>query len=174
MGDNMISRRSKSVLFFIFLFAFTGCKYSDKFKPFKAQNNTFSIEYPPYLKRTQILHPSAPIQGRNGYRDAYFIVDTLKKTDTIGFNRIFDSLKNDLEKSVKEPLLEIQKDTIINGLLFRTAEVTGTLKDKRVLFYLNLAKGKRYNYHIAAWHFKSKKEIWGEDMQKLIFSLKEM
>lgn len=170
----MISKSGTSVLFFILLFAFTGCKYSDNFKTFKAQNNTFSVEFPPYLKKTQILHPTAPIQGRNGYRDAYFILDTLKITDTIGFNKIFDSLKTDLEKSVKEPLLEFEKDTLVNGILFKTAEITGTLKDKRVLFYLNLAKGKRYNYHIAAWHFKSKKEIWGEDMQSLIFSLKEL
>jgi hypothetical protein len=126
------------------------------------------------LKKTQILHPTAPIQGRNGYRDAYFIVDTLKGTDTLDFEMIFNSLKSDLEKSVKEPLLEFEKDTVVNGILFKTAEITGTLKDKRVLFYLNLVKGKKYNYHIAAWHFKSKKEIWGADMQKLIFSLKEM
>lgn len=170
----MIFKMKKISFLILVILMISSCKYGDKFKVYEAKNNLFSMEYPPYLKSTQILHPNAPIQGRNGYRDIYFLVDTLDIKDSVKFDMAFDSLKNDLMKSVKEPLVETEKDTLVNGLFYKTIEISGTIKDKRILFYLNLAQGKHYAYHIAAWHFNSKRELWGNDMSKLIYSLKEL
>lgn len=169
----MTFNSGKILFYFLMFILLSGCSYSSKFKDFTAQNKKFSITYPPYLKKTQYLHPSAPMQVSNGYRDIYFLTDTMKNVDSIGFTQLFDSIKNDLIKSVKEPLVENVKDTLVNDMLFKSAEITGTIRDKRVLFYLNLAKGKKYIYHIAGWHFNSKRELWSNDMYQSIFSISE-
>ena len=166
---NIISLVSKWRLFYVFvlLFFLVGCKYGKQFKTY--QGRTFSMEYPPYLKKSVGVHPLAPFQAKNEYREVYMFADDVKRTND--FVSFCDSIQQDLVRNLIDPLTEksnFNKDSTQFHLI-----ATGTINDKRLVFNVIATKGGANFYHASGWLFRSKRELWEADLIKSMLSLKE-
>ncbi len=163
---NLIIMKSVVYCCLVF-FLLSGCKYGEEFKSFEGR--TFRMEYPPYLKKSIGIHPSAPFQAKNEYRDIYFFTDDLKKTEN--FLVLCDSIKNDLMSNIIDPQEEAQVFLEDSTIFHFTA--TGTIEDKRLVFNVVVREGKFNNYHSSGWLFRSKRELWEEDLVTAMLSLEE-
>ena len=150
------------------------CKYSDKYKKFTSAHD-FSVEYPPYLQKSSNLHPSALVQAKNDYRDIYFVAGLYDKgTDSNAFNTFCDTTIQNLEKFIREPLIEKDSSFTLNNLPVREILLTGTIEEKRILYVINFYNGRDKYYQTCGWFFRSKRNLWENDIKKSCRSLIEL
>jgi hypothetical protein len=150
----------------------TSCQYSDAFK--RIETDHFIVEMPSYLSKVRDLHPHAQVQGRNNYRDVYFLVVEHEKTNTDStFNASLDTITKGIQSYCRDAFLEKDSAFTVNGLHVQYRRVTGSIKDKRLVFAVALVKGKNYNYEITGWLFNSKRELWLKDIHQGMQSFRE-
>lgn len=153
---------------------FTGCKYADTYKKFSSPHD-FSVEYPPYLQKTNAIHPSALVQAKNDYRDIYFVAGLYDKgTDSLAFKTYCDTTIGNLEKNLREPLIEKDTFLTINKLPVREILLTGTLDEKRILYIIDFYDGRDKYYQTCGWFFRNKRNLWEADITKSCRSLIEL
>lgn len=148
------------------------CKYSDKPKTYEIYGK-LKLDYPPYLSRTTDIHPTAAIQVQNKYRDIYYIVVRQPWLPDSGYvQHLYDSLTNDLKNGVQEPLV-LSDSSFVNEKGYNVQEyvMSGKLKDKILVFDFQLIQKDTILYQTSGWMFKSKKDLWFPDMQKMNQSL---
>ncbi len=165
--------KSKLLIVATIIISIASCKYGDIFKFYKNDIEGFSINYPPYLKKGKHIHPRAPFQARNSYRDIYFIVDVYNK-DSIESLFLFDSLKTDLIENITDPYEEYDTTYSYNSFAIQESQISGTIKDERLIFKLAVLEGKQSTFHVCGWMFRSKQPLWMHDIETAIKSIKEL
>ncbi len=154
------------------------CKYPDIPKQLEIRDY-LKLDYAPYLKRTQDLHPSAAIGLQNKYRDVYYIVVPQSwKPDSGYVKYLYDSLSNDLKnvKKVEHALKEtmVLRDTAYTndkGYYVQDILLTGVLKDQKLIFNMQLIQKDTMLYQTSGWCFLNKKDLWMKDIQAMNNSL---
>jgi len=148
------------------------CKYSDKFRVMDTAH--FVVEMPPYLNKANNLHPEAQVQGRNNYRDVYFMVlEHERSASDSAFSARFDTITAGIKNYCRDPYVEMDSTFTVNGLQGKYRRVTGSIKDKRLVFTIALIRGKNQDYEISGWLFTGKRGLWLKDLHQGISSFKE-
>lgn len=141
------------------------CKYPDIPKTYEIAEK-LKIEYPPYLKRTTDIHPRGAFQAQNKYRDVYYIIVPHPwREDSAYAQKLFDSLAGDLKTGVLEPLVYLDTTFVSEkGYAVQEMKMSGKLKDKSLMFTLQLIQKDTTLYQTAGWYFKSKENLWQKDI----------
>lgn len=173
-------RQIKSITFiFAALVLFvTSCKYPDIPKQLEIRDY-LKLDYAPYLKKTSDLHPQAAVGLQNKYRDVYYFVAPMPWNSDSGYVKfLYDSLSNDLKnvKKLEHALQEIlvYRDTAYTnekGYYVQDLLMTGTLKDKKLIFNMQLIQKDTFLYQTSGWCFLSKKDMWLKDIEAMNQSL---
>jgi hypothetical protein len=74
---------------------------------------------------------------------------------------------------VRDPFTEKDSSFNVDGLPALYRRLTGTIKDKRLVFTVVLLRGKNHDYEISAWMFDSKRGLWQKDIQRAISTFAE-
>ena len=148
------------------------CSYGEKFR--NMETDHFTVEMAPYLSKVHNVHPEAQVQGRNNYRDVYFLVleHDRSASDSV-FQNNLDSISFRIKSTLRDPFVEKDSSYTVNGLPVIQRKLTGTTKDKRLVFNIALVRGKNYDYEISGWMFNSKRSLWLDDIQQSISSFRE-
>lgn len=154
-------------LILLFALIFQSCNYPDIPKEFE-YTGKMKVEYPPYLKRTNEIHPRAAFQAQNKYRDVYYIIVPHPwRADSAYADFLFDSLAKDLQQGVLEPFITEEKSyENEKGYNVKELKMNGKLKDKTLGFTLQLIQKDTFLYQSAAWMFKNKQELWQKDIDE--------
>jgi len=159
------------------LFTFS-CKYPDIPKTYEIRGK-LKLDYAPYLRKTTDLHTNAAIGLQNKYRDVYYIVVAHPwRADSGYVQYLYDSLANDL-KNVKN-IDGLVKETLVltdttytneKGYYVQELVMSGGLRDKKLLFDMQLIRKDTFLYQTSGWMFLEKKDLWLKDIQAMNKSL---
>lgn len=167
-----------SLISVVSLLATVACKYPDIPKHIVIRDY-LELDYAPYLKKTENLHPQAAIGLQNKYRDVYYFVAHQPWSADSGYVKyLYDSLANDLKnvKKVEHALQEtlVLRDTSFNnskGYYVQELLLTGTLKDEKLMFSMQLIQKDTFLYQTSGWCFLAKKNLWMKDIEAMNESL---
>lgn len=160
------------------LLTILSCKYPDIPKHLEIRDH-LKLDYAPYLKKTQDLHPSAAVGLQNKYRDVYYIVVPQPWQSDSGYVKfLYDSLTSDLKnvKKVEHALREtmVLRDTTYTnekGYYVQDILLTGALKDQKLIFNMQLIQKDTLLYQTSGWCFLNKKDLWLKDIEAMNNSL---
>lgn len=173
----------KQFKIFLGLIAFSvivlsSCKYPDIPKHIDIRNK-LQLDYAPYLKKTEDLHPKAAIGLQNKYRDVYYIVVSQPwKSDSGYVKSLYDSLSNDLknvnkaEQALKETIV-LRDTTYTNekGYYVQDLLLIGVLKDHKLIFNMQLIQKGNILFQTSGWCFLEKRDLWLKDIEAMNRSL---
>ena len=154
--------------------ALSSCKYPDIPKHIDIRNK-LQLDYAPYLKKTEDLHPTAAIGLQNKYRDVYYIVVSQPwKSDSGYVKSLFDSLSNDLknvtkaEQALKETVV-LRDTTYTNekGYFVQDLLLVGVLKDEKLIFNMQLIQKDSMLFQTSGWCFLNKRDVWLKDIEAM-------
>ena len=173
----------KQFKIFVGLLAFSvvalfSCKYPDIPKHIDIRDK-LQLDYAPYLKKTEDLHPNAAIGLQNKYRDVYYIVVPQPWESDSGYvEYLFDSLSNDLknvnkaEHALKETIvLRDTSYTNVKGYFVQDILLKGVLKDQKLVFNMQLVQKDNILFQTSGWCFLAKKDLWLKDIEAMNESL---
>jgi hypothetical protein len=153
--------------------ALQGCKYSDKWEAVPV--STFSVEVPTWVEKTTEIHPSAPFQYRNKFRNFYAIAETKALGDSAVFTGMIKVHLDTLMGALTKPIVTDSLQVNNNGLTGVRIEVLGKMQDEPLYFSEVFLKGKKNNYHLSVWTRGEERKLrYKNDIDKLINSFKEL
>ncbi|HUH74096.1 MAG TPA: hypothetical protein VLZ75_06770 [Chitinophagales bacterium] len=169
----------KQFKIFIGLFTFSvialfSCKYPDIPKHIDIRNK-LQLDYAPYLRKTEDLHPNAAVGLQNKYRDVYYIVVSHPwKSDSGYVKFLFDSLSNDLknvtnaDQALKETVV-LRDTAYINakGYFVQDLLLVGVLKDEKLIFDMQLIQKDSSLFQTSGWCFLEKRDLWLKDIEAM-------
>ncbi|HZH67803.1 MAG TPA: hypothetical protein VFD65_01270 [Chitinophagales bacterium] len=165
-------------LFSISILLFLSCKYPDIPKHLEIRDY-LQLDYAPYLRKTEKLHPQAAIGLQNKYRDVYYLVVPHPwKSDSAYVQYLYDSLANDLknisrhEDGLHETIV-LSDTSYVNDKDYYVQDLilTGVMKDQKLIFNMQLIQKDTFLYQTSGWLFLSKKDLWFDDIVKMNNSL---
>lgn len=162
----------------VFTVVFSACKYPDIPKHIEIIDQ-LKLDYAPYLKKNPELFPNAAIGLQNKYRDVYyFVLFHPWKEDSNYVEFLYDSLSNDLKnvKKLEHGLREVlvMRDTSYHnsrGYFVQDLLVSGVLKDRKLIYDMQLIQKDSFLFQTAGWCFLEKKDLWLKDIQAMNESL---
>lgn len=154
------------------------CKYPDIPKHLEIRDY-LKLDYAPYLRKTENLHPKAAVGLQNKYRDVYYIVVAHPWNSDSGYVQyLYDSLANDL-KNVSKHEEGLQETVVLTDSAYTNDKdyfvqdlvLTGAMKDKKLIFNMQLIQKDTLLYQTSGWLFLSKKDLWFNDIVEMNNSL---
>lgn len=162
-----------ALIIVLIIASLTSCKYSDKWEAVPV--STFSVEVPSWVEKTTEIHPSAPFQYRNKFRNFYAIAEPKGKSDAVAFNSMVNSSLDTLRASLKKPIVTDSLTVSNNGLTGIRVEMMGELQEEVIYFSEVFLQGNKSNYHVSVWtRGEDRKLRYKDDINKLINSFKEL
>ena len=154
------------------------CKYPDIPKHLEIRDY-LKLDYAPYLRKSETIHPNAVISLQNKFRGVFYIVVPQNWSSDSGYVQyLFDSLGNDLKNvkktanGLKDPM--VLRDTAyknVNGYQVQDILVTGTLSDRKMIFDMQLIQKDTFLYQTSGWCFMDKRDMWMKDIDAMNNSL---
>lgn len=161
--------RKKYILYFSLIMMIASCKYGDKFKTYDYAGE-WSVEYPPYFKKTNYVYPGSELQLMNGYRDTYvFLREILTELPK---DSLIDSLSMELMGNLVDGRILSDSTYEQGGGIFQARELSGILNNKKMYYLLAVIYTEDRKYHFAGWMFNDKRPLWEEDYKKILNSWK--
>jgi hypothetical protein len=150
--------------------------------------NKYSISIPSFLTKVNELNDDASLQYQHAWKGFYVIVIDESKSEmqkALNDNNLAESYTNDIKgysnlvlNAFEQDLSGSQKsvitDTIINNMPARLLTVSGRVADVDAFYSLAFIQGKKRYYQIMAWTLSSKEYEYKDQMNRIMYSIKEL
>lgn len=153
-------------------------------------NDLYELSVPAYMNATDDLNEEASLQQMQIFKEVYVIVLDEDKQEFIDIYRELDMYNDSL--SVAENYKELQmgfleeqltinrvygeKSVEANGMDLEMVRVEGSYHEvpTDIVYSLGYAEGEDMIYTIMAWTLESRKDKYGETLDKIVSSIKEL
>lgn len=178
----------KKILYTLFLsIVLISCKKETKYEVITTAN-TYSIEIPTYLRKTNNLNEDASLQYMNMIKELYVMVinePISEFEESLIVNNLQDSYSKDLkgyssilihtfENETSSNEIINQKDTIINNLPAIVYKKTATVDGVEVYYHFAYLQGKENFYQVFTWTLAEEEKTHNKVMEKMLYSFKEL
>ncbi len=152
--------------------------------------NRFSVVLPSFLTKTNDLNDDASLQYQNERREFYIAVieesfeevDTAieyyEKEENIGYKNTLEDYKKMTLDDYKTQLTNAEmfntKDTVVNNMQAITTHLRGTINGVDIFYSIGIFKGKTRYYQANSWTLASNENLYKDDLDKIIYSIKEV
>ncbi len=148
----------------------------------------YSLSIPSFLTKADNLNDDASLQYQHSWREFYVIVIDEPKSDMHkalkenlltdvyassidGYSQlILDGIKDGLTDPTQSELIK----TNINSMPARITTVNGSIDEFSVFYSIGFYEGRGRYYQVITWTLSDKEDDYKDQMEKIIFSLKEL
>lgn len=148
----------------------------------------YSLTIPSFLKEVDNLNEEASLQYQNLLRSFYVITIDETKNEmqkALVQGNLLDIYANDINGysdlilSAFEHSVEISEkseiiDTLVNNMPARLLTIEGRVENIDVFYSLGFIEGKTRYYQVLAWTVASKGNQYKDEMNRIMYSLKEL
>ena len=163
-----------------FVVVLTSCHHDTTYTESKV-NNRYIISIPDYMQPSSFLHKDASFQCADTIKDIYAVVmDEKKKTiESYGMNFTLETYFSNITKqpfltTIKNGKVTAPVKDTISGNNALLAEITGSVKNVEVYYRMAVIETPTAFYQVLVWTKADKKEEMLPEMNKIIYSFKEM
>jgi hypothetical protein len=176
-----------NIILFITILSFISCQSSDKFQTITIENK-YSITIPSFLTEASGLNADASMQYQHAWKEFYVIVideSIIDMQKALEENNLVESYSNDIKgyseiilSGFEQKILVSHKseilDTLINTMPARLLTINGRVENLDAFYSLAFIQGKERYYQILAWTLSSKEYEHKDEMNRIMYSLKEL
>ena len=151
-------------------------------------DNKYSLVIPSFLNEVDNLNEEASLQYQNLLRSFYIIAIDETKNEiqkALVQGNLLDVYANDIqgysdlllaafEQSVAISEKSEIVDTLVNNMPARLVTIKGRVENIDVFYSLGFIEGKTRYYQILAWTVKGKEDQYKDEMNRIMYSLKEL
>lgn len=164
----------------------SSCQPSDAVKTVTVENR-YSVSIPSFLTEVHNLNEDASLQYQHAWKEFYVIVideskEEMEKALTV--NNLTGSYSNDVDgyanlllKGFEQAISVSSKsdlvDTLVNGMPAKLITISGRAEGINAYYALAFIEGKKHYYQIMTWTLDSKEYEYKENMNRILYSLKE-
>lgn len=177
----------KNICLFLTLLCLFSCQPGDMDQTVTVENN-YSIVVPFLMEKAEGLNDAASLEYQHAWKELYVMVIDEPKTElreALEENDLLDVYTNDFEGYIdlvlsgfEESISVTRKseiiDTRINGMPAKLLTIAATVDDYDVYYSLGFLEGKKRYYQVFTWTLADKKEEYGDQMKRMLYSLKEL
>ncbi|MCU0433429.1 MAG: hypothetical protein MUC87_08255 [Bacteroidia bacterium] len=172
---------------FLLILTFNACNTEPKVKTITIKNQ-YTLNIPEPFTPIANLNEEASLEYGNTADDFYVIVideSKLSFREALELNGIEAEYKPDLQgytdiliNSLKQEMVDFKiselKDTVLNNLPAKLANITGKVNAYDVYFQYAFIEGRNNFYQVMTWANLNKKDRYLNAMNKMVRSLKEL
>lgn len=178
----------KKLFLFVFnIFLLSSCVFNQTEKVVTWQNR-YSLTIPAFLMENRNLNKQASIKYGNGFKELYVITledsykefsDALTKNDIaddydVTLDGYFKLITDDLKRRIENFNATKTVDTVINKMPAKIIGISGRVDGLEVYYKYGFFKGKAKYYQVMTWTLATKRNEYDAQMEKIIYSLKEL
>lgn len=150
--------------------------------------NRYKLSVPSFLSESNELNDDASLQYQNIWKEFYVItIDESKEefveaiegnglsglynTDLEGYSQlILGFFKEGIEGAKQSKMI----DTTVNSLQAKLTAFEGRVEGIDVYYLMGMYEGEKGFYQVLTWTLKEKKDEYKSQMEKIVYSLKEI
>ncbi len=169
------------------ILSFISCQSGDKFQTITIENK-YSITIPSFLTEANGLNADASMQYQHAWKEFYVIVideSKLEMQKVLEDNNLVETFSNDIKgyskiimNGFEQKILVSHKseilDTLVNKMPARLLTISGRVENIDAFYSLGFIEGKDRYYQIMAWTLSSKEYENKDEMNRIMYSLKEL
>jgi hypothetical protein len=177
----------KLYLIILSLIILVSCQPADTEKNIIIENR-YSISIPSFLTKVSNLNEEASLQYQHALKEFYVIVidepkEEMQKALTAydltdiytnnvhGYTNLFlDNFEQVISVSKKSDVI----DTLINSMPARVFNIIGRVEGIDAYYSLAIIEGEKSYYQVMAWTLSNKEVQYKENMNRILYSLKEL
>ena len=177
----------KITILLLTILSLNSCQSSDDQQTVTIENK-YSVAIPSFLTKASGLNDDASLQYQHAWKEFYVIVIDESKAEmqkALDDNNLAETYNNDI-KSYSELLMNGFEqainvsnksefiDTTINNMPARLLTLSGRTEGIDGYYSLAFIQGKERYYQILAWTLSSKEYEHKDQMNRIMYSLKEL